>query len=84
MNNGKEIGKLIAEVHIAHAGANREWYCKLAQRILWDYGPEVVRFGYYNIKADGRVVWGQYATMFNPGELEVLLARAREKGILPF
>ncbi|GEM_PF-3213067 len=83
-DGGKTTGKLLAEAAIYNGPYNGATYCKVAQHIRWDDGEEAVRFAYYHIKADGRVIWGQFATMFNPGELGLLLERARTKGILPF
>jgi len=83
-DGGETHGKLLAEAAIYNGPYNGATYCKVVQHIRWDDGVEAVRFGYYHIKADGRVIWGQFATMYNPGELERLLERARAKGILPF
>lgn len=83
-DGGRTRGKLLGEATIHHGVPSGEHYCKLAQHIRWNDGSEVLRIAYYNIKADGRVLWGQFATMFNPGEIGVLLERARVKGILPF
>ena len=83
-DKGCTIGELLGEATFHFGVPGGEHYCKVAQHIRWSDGSEVVRIGYYNIKANGKAYWGQFATMFNPGEIGVLLERARVKGILPF
>ena len=75
-------GKLVGEAHIYDPDADGEHYCKVLQAIEWGDGVRVLRMGYYNIKPDGRVLWGQFAPMFRPEDLETLIERAREKGLL--
>jgi len=65
-----------------HKGPCGEFYCKLLQLIEWEDGRQVQRLCYYVIKPDGKAYWGQFAPMYNPGELELLLERARARGIV--
>lgn len=83
-DGGRTRGKLLGEAHLHCGVPGGEHYCKLAQHIRWNNGTEVLRIAYYNIKPDGRALWGQYCTMFNPGEFELLIERAKGRGILPF
>lgn len=75
-------GKLLDEVHVLHKGPYGEFYCKLLQLIQWEDGRRQQRLCYYVIKPDGKAYWGQFAPMYNPGELESLLERAEARGIV--
>ena len=74
-------GKLVDEVHVLHKGSLGELYCKLLQLIDWPYG-RVQRLCYYVITPEGKAYWGQFAPMYNPGELERLLELARAKEMI--
>ena len=75
-------GRLLGEVHVLYQGSFGEFYCKLLQLIEWEDGNRVHRLCYYVIKPGGKAAWGQFAPMYNPGELKLLLRRARDRGIL--
>ncbi len=75
-------GELLGEAHVLYKGSYGEIYCKLLQLIEWEEERRQQRLCYYVIKPDGKAYWGQFAPMYNPGELELLLERARVGGMV--